>query len=275
MKWIQRKGESVVSDIQENKSGYPILVYHKIDRKWEFGASIISPKKFLDQIRFLADHGYKSVNISETNFKKNIKDKYVCFMFDDAYECIYQYALPVLSEYGFTATIAIITDYIGKGNDWDIQFGRQFNHMSLDQIQTLSDYGWELASHTCSHYNLIFLNDATLRHELESSKLLIENISKRPVFHLVYPYGRANQRIYRFAKLAGYTGASGFHSIKGVDSSFCIKRHAVYAFDTNRTLINKINHTVFEKMKQRIVNFCSYGSWMLKYKNKKKTELDF
>lgn len=254
----------MVSVIQENKLLYPILVYHKVDYKREFGASCVSPDKFRTQVRYLYENGYKSINISDLLEKKDYDDKYVCFMFDDAYECIYHYAYPVLREHDFIATLGVITDYIGLSNDWDIQIGNRFKHMNKEQISTLSADGWELASHSCSHKKLTNLDDASAFNELFESRKYLESVFGVPVKHLIYPYGKTNYRIISSAKEAGYTGASGFFTNNGFDKTFSVKRNAVYSFDSTRNLVNKMNHTLFENFKQRAVNFCSNGAIIVK-----------
>jgi peptidoglycan/xylan/chitin deacetylase (PgdA/CDA1 family) len=264
----------VDSGIRENNRHYPVLVYHKIDTKREFGASTISPEKFKEQIRFLCDNGYKSINMTEMLQMDKIPEKYVCIVFDDGYESIFRYALPVLAEHSFTATVGIITNYIGKFNDWDIQLGNKFLHLDMEQMIALYNKGWELASHTCSHFCLTKLNNATLHYELYKSKDKLEKIINSPVNHLIYPFGKTNRQISTIAKQCGYKGASGFYVNKGVDKMFCIKRNAVYSFDRTHSIIRKINHSPYENMKQRVINFWSNGSILLQALNKR-NQLEF
>lgn len=269
---IQRKGEKVVSAIRENRL-YPVLVYHKVDVRKEFGASAIHPDKFRKQVKFLRDLGYQSVNMTDMLSQSEIPDKQVCFVFDDAYDNVFHYGFPVLKENGFTATIGIITDYIGRMNDWDVQIGSKYQHLDTEQIKQLKSNGWELASHTCSHKNLLFCDRAAIQHELTVSKNALESMFHCQVSHLIYPYGRFNSQISYIAKQAGYSGASAFFGKKGIDPDFGIQRKAVYSFDTTGSIVNKIRHSKFENLKQRIVNFCSYGSMLISvYKMKQSDE---
>ncbi len=242
---------------------FPILVYHKVDTRKEFGASVIHPDNFRVQIKYLYDRGYKSVNLSEMVSQSEIQGKQVSFIFDDAYENVFHYAYPILREHGYTATIGIITDFIGITNDWDVQIGTKYNHLNAEQIDQLQSNGWELASHTCSHKNLLFCDNATIKYEISNSKDVLESMFRCKIRHLIYPYGRYNNNIATIAKRSGYSGASGFFSKKGIDPLFGISRKAVYSFDSAFILENKIRHSNSENLKQRIVNFCSYGSMLI------------
>ena len=132
----------------------PVLVYHKVDNEFEYGLTRVSVNTFRKQIKWLSDNNYKLVNISD--IKTAVPDEKVAAVtFDDAYESVYTNAYPILKQYGYTATVYVITDYIGKENDWDLNVGwKKFRHLNSDHIKELVEAGWEIGSHTCSHRDL-------------------------------------------------------------------------------------------------------------------------
>jgi len=70
-----------------------------------------------------------------------------------------------------------------------------------------SDVDVEIGSHTVSHARLWELADDELEKELRESKSSIEDHLGRTCRYLAYPFGRADDRVIRAARLAGYEAA--------------------------------------------------------------------
>ena len=104
--------------------------------------------------------------------------KVVCIVFDDGGLNQYTTALPILDEYGFKATFAIITSYP------DTLEG----YMDWNKVITLHKQGHDIESHTESHRTLTSQGMASIEAQLSQSKqdLLKHNINA-PLF--VYPQG--------------------------------------------------------------------------------------
>jgi peptidoglycan/xylan/chitin deacetylase (PgdA/CDA1 family) len=106
------------------KGSIPILAYHKVDTRMELGGTMISPKRFAGHLAYFKKNGYQSVTLSRAvelmRQGESGGKKYLCLTFDDAYAGLYHHAFPLLKEYGFTATVFVVTDYAGRTNDWDI-----------------------------------------------------------------------------------------------------------------------------------------------------------
>ncbi len=92
-----------------------VISYHKVDIKNEIGITVVKPKKFRKQIEYLVQKGYKFVTLSELFFDND--EKKIAITFDDGYLNNYQYAFPILQEFGAVATVFIICSTIGKEND--------------------------------------------------------------------------------------------------------------------------------------------------------------
>ena len=71
--------------------------------------------------------------------------KVVGITFDDGYRNNLTEALPILKEFGFSATCYIISQMIGGINEWDLDKGIPENPlMNKDEIQSGPMKGWRL-----------------------------------------------------------------------------------------------------------------------------------
>jgi len=94
----------------------PILLYHSIsDDNSEISLNV---DIFENQIKYLKNNGYKSINFDEIDHKVK---KQIIITFDDGYKDIYINALPILKKYNFKATCFFVTNLIGQENNWDIK----------------------------------------------------------------------------------------------------------------------------------------------------------
>ena len=103
-----------------NSFDIPILCYHSID---EMDSSIsISPLIFEIHLEYLKKHDYSVISVLEmTNRlskKQGILSKTVVLTFDDGFRNNYTQVFPLLKSLGFTATIFLATDFIGKNAKW-------------------------------------------------------------------------------------------------------------------------------------------------------------
>lgn len=79
--------------------------------------------------------------------------KYVVFSFDDGRSDTFSNAFPVLSRYGFTATVNIATDFINNPQNYKNFKSAGNMAMTWDEILILQENGWEIASHSHTHVN--------------------------------------------------------------------------------------------------------------------------
>ncbi len=193
----------------------PILYYHKIHerRPGALGLnSYLPPARFEQQIRYLSRRGYKSIALDEAI--KRIKDgqsiapKTVAITFDDGYPDNYEYAFPILKKYNFTATIFIVTDFVGKNTKWPHSKETLPERLlSWDNIREMALNGISFGSHTCNHWSLNKLSADKISYELVESKKRFENELQQEVTSFCYPYGRYNKQVVEQVKQSGYQGA--------------------------------------------------------------------
>lgn len=175
---------------QEN---VPILTYHSLDAS---GSNISTdPQVFQEQVRLFREWGWQGITLSELlagwEGKRVLPPRSVVFTFDDALSSVMEYAIPVLSEADFRATVFAVADYCGTSNDWPSQpasVPRQ-STMSFSQLRELAQSGFEIGAHTLTHPQLPRLSRSASEHEIVRSKDVLEQQTGHGVNVFAYPYG--------------------------------------------------------------------------------------
>ena len=232
----------------------PILWYHKIDPRLELGFTRLGPKTFRRQIEALAKAGYRTMGGADllmqakqaelsASLPIGVKStlppryrspgaKFVVLTFDDGYDGLLQHAFPVLKDHGYRALVFVITDFVGKENTWDVQYGwRKFRHMDWDDLEKWQKRGIEVHSHGATHARLTWLSDQQAADELGRSREIIEARLGRAPAAISYPFGSVDIRVRGLAKAAGYVlGFAGPND--GTDNDpMRLARMPVYAWD--------------------------------------------
>lgn len=168
----------------------PILCYHQIRNYLPSDSKrahddIISPDKFKDHIKMLADSGFHSIQPDELYdylvFGKKLPEKPIMISFDDTDLDQFEVAAPTLKKYGFKATYFIMTVSIGKKG--------RIGYMSKAQIKQLADAGNTIASHTYDHKNFAQFTDADWTTQIDEPTKKLEEITGKKVSYFAYPYG--------------------------------------------------------------------------------------
>jgi len=185
----------------------PVLLYHNFSKN-SSGTATVSEVDFESQMKYLKENGFHVISLDQLldfiDYKEPIPEKSVAITFDDAWGSIYDIAFPVLKKYGFPATFFIYTDFIGGGKA-----------MSWDQIQTLSEQGFDIQCQTKTHRNLTTRkkNESfeeyfkALIMEIDYPNTLMEKKLKKTCKYLAYPYGETNDLIIGILKKQGYRAA--------------------------------------------------------------------
>lgn len=219
-------------------SKVPVLTYHSID---ESGSVIsTSPDVFRRQMRSLKDSGHAAISIAELASVLadggDVPPKTVSLTFDDGFQNFYTSAYPVLCEYGFSATVFLVSDRCGKFNDWEDNHGALpvSRLLSWKEVGEIAENGIEIGSHSRTHQDLSGMSAADAMREIVDSKTEIENRIGRPVRTFAYPYGRYNAGVRKSAE-EHYAAAcstnlgkvhlgSDIHSLERIDAFYLSKQ---------------------------------------------------
>lgn len=184
----------------------PVLCYHHLAPEAK-GRLVLAVSSFEEQMQYLASEGYRVVSldalVAYTALGGQLPRKSVVLTFDDGYKSFLQYAYPILTKHGFTATLFVYTDYVGTRNA-----------MSWDDLRRLADEGFTIGAHSKSHGDLRRHQGETaeaftqrMQTELaQPLQLFRTRLGREPKF-LAYPYGAHDDDVVRKVQDYGYTAA--------------------------------------------------------------------
>lgn len=146
-------------------------------------------------MRCLSESGFKGTSLREALAHRSTTgfwpERTVVLTFDDGFANFYEKAWSVLQQYGFKATVFVISGYMGKQNDWAPPppgLGMR-DILSWEQATELSLNGMEIGSHTQTHRDLSRCSEWEVQREVIDSRAEIEDHLAMPVETFAYPYG--------------------------------------------------------------------------------------
>lgn len=229
----------------------PILMYHRIgiaandwERKYCVGA-----KQFASHMHTLADAGWQAIGINDffawLDHGGTLPHKVFLLTFDDGFLGVHQHAAPVLADLRWPATVFLVSDLLGKTDEWTATSnpsGTTHPLMSAQHIDHLRKCGVTFHSHTRTHADLPTLSDVELRSQLVGSRTTLETLLREKVEYLAYPYGHYDDRVVAAAKDAGYR--AGFSVQPGFNrrdvNRFQLRRLDVFGSDSSAALRRKL-----------------------------------
>lgn len=150
----------------------------------------------------------------------------VSLSFDDGYEVVYQYALPLFKKYGITGTAYITTGAVG-----------QPGFMTWDQIRELEKEGWEIQAHSVTHPIMEKIPLPEARDEGVNSLGSLHEHGFKNACGLAFPYGSYNPEVIAelaktFSFLRGFWDRDDFNASDTLNSYLL----QVQAIDRNTSL---------------------------------------
>lgn len=238
---------------KSKESRMPILMYHSISndrvkKVHPYYETSTSPYIFAQQMRFLYENGYHTVNIEEAicylSGVKRLKEKTAVITFDDGFCDFYTEAFPVLNSYGFSATVFLPTAFI---NNDRLKF-KDKECLSWNEVRKLHNEGIMFGSHTVNHPKLYKMTINDIEYELKHSQKKIEDETGEAVESFSYPFAFPDHDkdfiilLKSMLKKCGYK--SGVSTKIGLssktDESLFLKRLPVNFFDDNLFLQAKL-----------------------------------
>lgn len=198
-----------------NDQPIPILVYHQIDVAPPKGAAFrslyVTPNAFARQMRLLKILGYQGLSMTALMpyLSGERRGKICGITFDDGYLNNLHHALPVLDAHGFSSTCYVVSQRLGKTNDWDGDAGiAPVPLMNAGQLNQWIAGGQEIGAHTRHHVHLPKLSAEQSFQEISECKTELEAFVDAPVQHFCYPYGDFEASHVTMAKRAGFLTAT-------------------------------------------------------------------
>lgn len=187
--------------VKLEKYQVPVLMYHYVRTTDEPEDSVgyklsVSPDKFDEQMKWLTDNGFKTVDFSYFEEPVKLDYKPIIITFDDGYRDAYTDAYRILRKYNLTATFYIITDVVGYPY-----------YMTWDMIKEMSNSKMKFGSHSLSHPDLRNVSDADLDSQLRYSKDKLEKELNIKIDNFCYPSGKYDEKTISKLKELGYRNA--------------------------------------------------------------------
>jgi peptidoglycan/xylan/chitin deacetylase (PgdA/CDA1 family) len=224
-----------------------ILLYHQIQDIPLLHDPLqlaVSPSLFEREMAFLYKNGYECLSLASM-VKMHMKGEPLparafAITLDDGYQDNFDYAFPILRKYGFTATIFLVPERVGKTTKWwGLTSAQEFPLMPWPNIREMALAGIEFGSHTYSHALLNDLKKDEIDREFSTSKKMIENELDKPVELFAFPYERSTPSLAKEVENQGYLGACG--SLLLPESRFNLWRTQCFGTDTMEAFRFKIS----------------------------------
>ncbi len=204
----------------------PILMYHyvrSVDQAADplgYGLSV-TPNQFAAQVEWLRRSGYDTIQMSALaaciRGESPCPARAVALTFDDGYMDAYTAALPVLQEYGATATFYIVSGFAGHDA-----------YMGWDEIRALYRAGMEIGAHSISHIDLTTLSHDENVDQIARSGAEIAAQIGAPIRSFCYPAGQFNADIAAITRDVGYTSATTTIQEGAQNDVFTLPRLRIY-----------------------------------------------
>ncbi|HEX2949062.1 MAG TPA: polysaccharide deacetylase family protein [Armatimonadota bacterium] len=236
----------------------PILMYHRVADIPHDRLSV-HPEQFDAQLAFLRGHGYHTISIAQLQTHLTtgtpLPKKPVILTFDDGYDNNFTNALPIMKKHGMTGTVFVISDWVGKANDWENYRNKPAcRTMSWEQLREWHQSGMEIGSHTVNHPHLSGLSDEDITEELVRSKATIEDKLAIPINSLAYPYGDFDERVRRQVMAAGYNTAIAIYTGVPIwhNDLFALRRNIIASTNSLKAFSSKVSpwHPVLIGLRQ-------------------------
>ena len=201
----------------------PVVMYHQLTKsESRAGRYVLMLEQFEKDLKFLKKKGYETVTVQQlvdfSNGKGNLPEKCVMLTFDDGCETLYEYALPLLEEYGFTAVgfaVGTLADYYTEIDDHNLNYSNlnwvEIREMCKGGIVDIQSHSYDLHRNTSSRSGAKKKKGETLEQYYEflsedvakMKEKMIENTGGQPIA-FAYPFGSYSSESTEILKNLGF-----------------------------------------------------------------------
>ena len=226
---------------------FRILLYHSIDSfdvsKDKMGMAV-PVQSFYDQMEYLKENNFHVISLSELidffSSGSTIPHKTIAITFDDGFKSILTNALPILQEFGFSATLFLNINFLKKKVPKDY-YCSDWPTLNWEGVKQLHESDVYIGSHALTHRKLTKVSDKNLHDEIVDSKGIIEQHIGENIIAFSYPHGAFNSRVKQVLKANNFRCACT--SLDGTNRAhsdpYALCRTEITAFDNTLTKFEK------------------------------------
>jgi peptidoglycan/xylan/chitin deacetylase (PgdA/CDA1 family) len=122
---------------------------------------------------------FSSAICAQSILRKPIPDKLVVLTFDDAVKSHYSFVAPMLRKYGFGATFFVC--------EFPPDFDDTSKYMTWQQMQQLSNWGFEIGNHTHHHIHVSRFDEQGLTEEIAYIDKKCDSLKIKKPVSFAYP----------------------------------------------------------------------------------------
>lgn len=175
----------ITDNIIYSPESIPIFAYFSVSLKEDedTNSSWISLKKFEDQMEYLKNNNYDTLNSRELyHYIKNgvceIKSP-VVITFDIGYKNFYENVFPILKKYKFKAILFLITANVDELS----------NSLTSNEVKEISDYGIDIGIRGNTNFAMNELTLLDKERVIKSGVFDLEKIVNKKPVGFSFPYG--------------------------------------------------------------------------------------
>ena len=222
-----------LENLFEGNSGvsWRILTYHRVLPRAEAASAsypgmYVTAESFAAQIKYLTNEAsLVTLNwlLEALEFGRAIPKRTVAITFDDGWRDNYQFAFPILKQFGAPATIFVPTAFIGANSQvtaaelgiaQDNDFIRYLHTLSAisgdnrlflnwDEITEMSQFQISFGSHSHKHEKMTLLSEDQVAEEYQTSYSILRSKNIIPVSAFCYPGGHFSETSQRGLNKSG------------------------------------------------------------------------
>lgn len=186
---ILMKFSYILSMFTKNKD-IKFIYYHDVVLQDGYSYQKIEIEKFLKQMKYLSEHGYKAIvfNDMDESKKCNLKDKekLVLITFDDGWISNYNIVFPIMKELGMKFNIFLEVGAINKNQ----------NYLTWDMVNEMKESGLVgFGAHTFNHVDARLINESNIDVEIHKANREIYNKTGLVVNDFCFPFGYYDNKI--------------------------------------------------------------------------------
>lgn len=213
----------VSSIISGAERDLPVVMYHQLTKNpKKSGKYVLTVEQFEKDLMFLKAKGYRSVTVKQlldfSQGKGDVPEKAILITFDDGQETLYEYALPLLEKYGFTAVgfvVGALADYYTEIDDHNLNYSylnwQQIKEMSDGNVIEIESHSFDLHKNTGNRSGIKKKKDESVEQyreflcsDVAKMKTAMEkNTGKVPVA-FAFPFGSYSRESTEILKECGF-----------------------------------------------------------------------